>query len=35
MDSSHQCQNCDKKRTWLEQTLYKGQMTAWGTLEIS
>ena len=35
MDSSYRCQNCDKKGTWLEQSLYTGQLTARDGAEIN
>ena len=30
MNSTFRCKNCDKRRTWLEQSLYTGQLTGRG-----
>ena len=35
MDSSYRRQNCDKRDTWLEQSLYTGQLTAGNRVEIN
>ena len=35
MDSSYRFQNCDKRETWLEQSVYKSQLTAGNRVEIN
>ena len=35
MESSYRCQNCDERETWLEQSLYTGQLTAGNRVEIN